>query len=805
MVDQEYIDELREKCLELSKQRKNKLAIECFDKILETNPNDFLSWREKGILLSYPKKPDKKFYLQAIECLNRALEFKEDDYLTLRQKAEVASKLKKWDQAIRIYESLLERNNGKDWKCWRGMGIAYADSGQPKKAIEQFDKALEINGKDVISLRRKGVALSLMGKDSEAIVWFEKALAITHRDCYNTLRDMGVSLRRIGRQDEAEAFLDLAIKKNSQNGPAWKEKGILLSQQGKDEEAIECFWKALQINEYDFGTQRQIALSYIKLREDQKEYEEIGLRILDIAEEISHESPYGIEDYQKYREKAFYHIKKGDFDSAKGPLEKALRINSKDALTHLARALLYEKEELKENALHEYYEYKTHAKTHQETRFMDVVDCRIVELEKHISPRMAQKSIERVLTCIMQNLNDTGKTLKRIEEIEEEFQKFLSPEKSIPAGNPSFFVVLRRWNSYTPLLPSTEEDSKGGGYFLYHRGVGLVIDPGINFIENFYHEGFTIDDIDAILITHAHIDHTKDFDSLLTLIYERNVIAKKSGKNPKKIYLFFNLGADRLYSSLDPRHSEQIHNPIILSPHKDSVGFPPDRPVMKITSIPAKHEDIVSYNACLGYLVDLGIAKIGLTGDTAWEIEESSQCSIGNHTSQMAQFFRVNKPDVMVLHLGSIYSEEFPLHNKKKDENKVPYFNKKHLGISGASLFLEKVKPRIVIISEFGEELREFRQEIVEGLKEGLSLGCCLAGDVGLYVQLHDLSVLTTYPEYRFVPFADVTFSCLPGGVTICYHKKDVDMKKLSSDELKILEERLNRKFKDPISKRVYY
>ena len=63
-------------------------------------------------------------------------------------------------------------------------------------------------------------------------------------------------------------------------------------------------------------------------------------------------------------------------------------------------------------------------------------------------------------------------------------------------------MVLRKWNSFTPAIPSAEDErSLGGGYFVWHKGKGIVIDPGYNFIENFYDAGCRICDIDTVIIT----------------------------------------------------------------------------------------------------------------------------------------------------------------------------------------------------------------------------------------------------------------------------------------------------------------
>jgi glyoxylase-like metal-dependent hydrolase (beta-lactamase superfamily II) len=59
-----------------------------------------------------------------------------------------------------------------------------------------------------------------------------------------------------------------------------------------------------------------------------------------------------------------------------------------------------------------------------------------------------------------------------------------------------------------PFQRLSRKKSIGGGYYLRHDGYGIVIDPGYNFLQNFYEAGGRIFDIDAIVLTHAHNDHT---------------------------------------------------------------------------------------------------------------------------------------------------------------------------------------------------------------------------------------------------------------------------------------------------------
>lgn len=84
------------------------------------------------------------------------------------------------------------------------------------------------------------------------------------------------------------------------------------------------------------------------------------------------------------------------------------------------------------------------------------------------------------------------------------------------------FLGLQRWNSLTP----AQGKSVGGGYFIYRTckcgvvDLGIAIDPGFDFVRNLFRMGFTLRDIDIVLISHAHADHLWDFESLIQLLKE---------------------------------------------------------------------------------------------------------------------------------------------------------------------------------------------------------------------------------------------------------------------------------------------
>jgi tetratricopeptide (TPR) repeat protein len=120
-------------------------------------------------------------------------------------------------------------------------------------------------------------------------------------------------------------------------------------------------------------------------------------------------------------------------------------------------------------------------------------------------------------------------------------------------------ICMRRYSSAFPLLPRPSAfRAHGGGYLVrLHPSwrqpdpegaeptdnaeprsagppdpIGVVIDPGPDFIENLYRTGFSLSDIDMIVVTHDHVDHLNSLESLLSLLNYRNDLLKHQATAP---------------------------------------------------------------------------------------------------------------------------------------------------------------------------------------------------------------------------------------------------------------------------------
>lgn len=144
--------------------------------------------------------------------------------------------------------------------------------------------------------------------------------------------------------------------------------------------------------------------------------------------------------------------------------------------------------------------------------------------------------------------------------------------KSMHSGHRAglYLVGLQRWNSSSP----AQGRSVGGGYLLYHTDkdgtvdLGIAIDPGFDFVRNLFHMGFSISDIDIVLISHSHVDHVRDFESIIQLLTD---LKKKSkSKRNRCLHVILSLGVyERLKHIIEDPFYRYHVEPYIIDAHRE--------------------------------------------------------------------------------------------------------------------------------------------------------------------------------------------------------------------------------------------
>jgi len=189
-------------------------------------------------------------------------------------------KMGSWKEAVDAYDQaiILNPDYKEAWcaKC-KALSIANLElSGEEQnitfaKVIQACDRALEIDPEDSRSWAGKGFVLhneaivtADPGKLNESLLAYEKAIEVAGSDT-SALAEAwlgkGSVLSQMGRNDEALAAQEEAIELNESDVAAWMGKAISLSELGRGDEAVQAYDRIFEL--YPSEEQRIFDYPYI--------------------------------------------------------------------------------------------------------------------------------------------------------------------------------------------------------------------------------------------------------------------------------------------------------------------------------------------------------------------------------------------------------------------------------------------------------------------------------------------------------------------------------------------------------------
>ncbi len=361
--------------------------------------------------------------------------------------------------------------------------------------------------------------------------------------------------------------------------------------------------------------------------------------------------------------------------------------------------------------------------------------------------------------------------MEKIKTRERRFRQLLSNRSSLVVDR-SLLLVMRDWNSYTPALRVERETGTGGGYFVWHRGQGIVIDPGYDFVANFHASGCRIHDIHQVILTHAHGDHTADLESILTLLHEYN---GKHGTS-KTLVIYASVDVLRKFGGLKALWDKSLVSRVL--PLNPAPGGEPQLLTLfegaTLAALPTYHEDFITEGYAVGVALELALRsgknrKIVFASDTRLfprkevrekfeeaRVDQSSGPGARRPMTIMGQYPKRWREtiDVLIPHLGTVHEEE--LRGIAAGESQTS----NHLLLWGTIMMMDSLRPKVVILGEFGEELRDVKLDLVKGIRKLIQsyvpeVKCLVSGQTYLVYDLEREQFLC-HQTCEFLPFDQI-------------------------------------------------
>ena len=290
--------------------------------------------------------------------------------------------------------------------------------------------------------------------------------------------------------------------------------------------------------------------------------------------------------------------------------------------------------------------------------------------------------------------------------------------KGTDAENEVILAILKGWGSAVPLVLGGEGACRGGGYFLKFNGNGLAVDPGHDFLMNFHDQKFHLRELDAVLVSHNHPDHTHDLKSIDDVKYEMWVSSEETPK-PYSLVLDNDTAGSTEEWMREPKDYRKPPFRVDAN-RQDKVDLNKESGLpFNVESFKVEHTKDVP-NA-VGYRVSCmkekkTIITVGFSCDTKYLPELCNDDKLGGC-------------DILVAHMSQ---PEIP---ELKDPVNAK-FKEGHLGYRGTIELIKECKPKLTIISEFWAGLDDARILLLQGLRNRCKTNNILPGGVGLLVKV---------------------------------------------------------------------
>jgi tetratricopeptide (TPR) repeat protein len=196
------------------------------------------------------------------DAADRLLKLDPNSEVALQGLAAAALAAEQFADAAQYYERLVSQNNT-NYDYWLNLGVAQHRLGNQERAVESYQKALQIRPEGCSAHTNLGILYQERGDAVQAANELGQALRIApERD--DIRYDAAIALDESGEADKAAELFETLVQSSTKMTDAWFRLGAIRLKSGDFAQAVRCFEKCLELRPDWVEAEINLAIAYSK-------------------------------------------------------------------------------------------------------------------------------------------------------------------------------------------------------------------------------------------------------------------------------------------------------------------------------------------------------------------------------------------------------------------------------------------------------------------------------------------------------------------------------------------------------------
>ncbi|PXF60920.1 MAG: hypothetical protein C4B59_07075 [Candidatus Methanogaster sp.] len=153
---------------------------------------------------------------------------------------------KRYKESLKFWDAFMGKEPNRV-EAYNNRGVAYARLNQHERAIEDYDRAVELNPEDAEAYFNRGNAYARLNQNERAIEDYDRAVELNSEDA-EAYFNRGVAYARLNQNERAIEDYDRAVELNSEDAEAYFNRGNAYAGLNQHERAIEDYDMAVELN-----------------------------------------------------------------------------------------------------------------------------------------------------------------------------------------------------------------------------------------------------------------------------------------------------------------------------------------------------------------------------------------------------------------------------------------------------------------------------------------------------------------------------------------------------------------------------